>query len=590
MGSAFLPPPFGQNGARQLRRLATARSNARSAQKHIQCLLTSVSDRWEKYVYLRSRSSILIGSNYYGLGYAYHIPSSNQTARAAVLLHYYSHFKDMLDSERLTPTTMRGAVPICMRQYERLFCLTREPGRDTDILRHHDSVHVAVQYKGTWWRVDCFTLYKKPLAVAHFKRQLDFIVSAVGSSVAAPSPTSPEANLPALTALNRTRWAEIREDMFIRDGVNRLSLEELETAMFVLHLDERSTGTLGNPDDWSTAGRLSLHGEGNTRWCDKSFNVCVYSNGDAAVHAEHSWADAPVIAHAWEWVLCKEVLDEPYTADGKLKEDCTGEMFDKPVRLEWRLGGELGEAVLDAAKFAKEMCDDLDLRVDVHDSNLGGYGKGFCKKQRCGPDAWIQLALQIAYTRDMGELALTYESAAVRIFNEGRTETIRSVSIESKALVDMFDDPKVANEDKIKALRIACDKHQSTSRDASCGRGVDRHLFGLYVAGQAISADVKFIKDALSIPFKLSTSQIPQRQTNLRGEDPKLLSPSGGFGPVSGACVRVLFKLMSLQRLVCMRASIRRRFVYTCERVAIDVLCIRVIQCLIPSLTHMRLM
>ena len=44
---------------------------------------------------------------------------------------------------------------------------------------------------------------------------------------------------------------------------------------------------------------------------------------------------------------------------------------------------------------------------------------------------------------------------------------------------------------------------------------------------------MKFVKDALSIPFKLSTSQIPQRQTKLRGEDPKLLSPSGGFGPVS---------------------------------------------------------
>jgi hypothetical protein len=43
----------------------------------------------------------------------------------------------------------------------------------------------------------------------------------------------------------------------------------------------------------------------------------------------------------------------------------------------------------------------------------------------------------------------------------------------------------------------------------------------------------RFVKDALSVPFKLSTSQIPQRQTNLRGEDPKLLSPSGGFGPVS---------------------------------------------------------
>jgi carnitine O-palmitoyltransferase 1 len=482
-------------------------------------------------VYLRSRSPILINSNYYGLGYAYHIPSSNQTARAAILMHYYSHFKNMLDNERLTPTLLNKAVPICMRQYERLFCLTREPGRDTDVLVHTDSMHVAVQYKGTWWKMDCYSLDKKPLSAAILKQQLDFIVSAVGRS--APSPTSPEANLPALTAINRTRWAEIREDLFLRDGLNRLSLAELESAMFVVHLDDRSTGKLSNPTDWTTAGKLSLHGNGNTRWCDKSFNLCVYANGDAAVHAEHSWADAPVIAHAWEWVLCHEVLADAYTADGKLKDEVVSAPVERPSRLEWRLGEKASEAVMEAVKFATDLCADLDLRVDCHDFNDGGYGKGFCKKQKCGPDAWIQIALQVAYKRDIGEIPLTYEAAAVRMFNEGRTETIRSVSTESKKFLDVFEDPSVSKEDKIKAFRAACDRHQSTSRDASCGRGVDRHLFALYVAGQAISTDIKFVKEALSIPWKLSTSQIPQRQTTLRAEDPKLLSPSGGFGPVS---------------------------------------------------------
>jgi len=30
-------------------------------------------------------------------------------------------------------------------------------------------------------------------------------------------------------------------------------------------------------------------------------------------------------------------------------------------------------------------------------------------------------------------------------------------------------------------LRRACDQHQMLYRDAMCGRGVDRHLFGLFV-------------------------------------------------------------------------------------------------------------
>ena len=114
-----------------------------------------MSDWWEKYIYLRSRAPLLINSNYYGLGYAYHVPSNVQTARASIIAHYFAHFKILLESERLAPTTMRGkylliylfiyviitraltlenkfsvsgTVPICMRQYERMFGLTRVPG------------------------------------------------------------------------------------------------------------------------------------------------------------------------------------------------------------------------------------------------------------------------------------------------------------------------------------------------------------------------------------------------------------------------------------------------------------------------------
>ena len=203
--------------------------------------------------------------------------------------------------------------------------------------------------------------------------------------------------------------------------------------------------------------------------------------------------------------------------------------------------------MLEAATVAEALCSDLDLQVDCIDANLPmdlgdgqaepGYGKGFIKKQGCGPDAWIQMALQLAYFRDQGELALTYESAAVRLFNEGRTETIRSVSMASKELLHLMHDPSVSPSQKIQALQRACQHHQGYARDAACGKGVDRHLFALYVASMANGGNGDpFLKAALSIPYKLSTSQIPQRQTDFKVKDVgkvPLLSPSGGFGPVS---------------------------------------------------------
>ncbi len=36
-------------------------------------------------------------------------------------------------------------------------------------------------------------------------------------------------------------------------------------------------------------------------WFDKSFSVFVFANGRYAVNAEHSWADAPVLGHVFEY-------------------------------------------------------------------------------------------------------------------------------------------------------------------------------------------------------------------------------------------------------------------------------------------------
>lgn len=38
----------------------------------------------------------------------------------------------------------------------------------------------------------------------------------------------------------------------------------------------------------------------SSRWFDKSFSVIFFKNGKSGINAEHSWADAPVVAHVWE--------------------------------------------------------------------------------------------------------------------------------------------------------------------------------------------------------------------------------------------------------------------------------------------------
>lgn len=62
-------------------------------------------------------------------------------------------------------------------------------------------------------------------------------------------------------------------------------------------------------------------------------------------------------------------------------------------------------------------CADLDQRVFMH----GHYSKGLIKKAGISPDAWIQTALQLAYFRDQGKFAQTYEASMTRLYRYGHT-------------------------------------------------------------------------------------------------------------------------------------------------------------------------
>lgn len=64
-------------------------------------------------------------------------------------------------------------------------------------------------------------------------------------------------------------------------------------------------------------------------------------------------------------------------------------------------------------------------------------------------------------------------------------------------------------------LRIACARHQRAYQDAMCGKGIDRHLFCLYVVSKYLEIDSPFLNEVLSEPWRLSTSQTPHGQTTL---------------------------------------------------------------------------
>ncbi|XP_014240868.1 carnitine O-palmitoyltransferase 1, liver isoform isoform X1 [Cimex lectularius] len=483
-----------------------------------------VSDWWEEYVYLRGRSPLVVNSNFYGIDTLLMFHTNNQAARAATVIHTILQYRRLIERQELEPILLQGIVPLCSWQYERVFNTTREPGVETDKIVHYsDSKHIVVYHKGRYFKVLIY--YKNRILLpCEIEIQINMILEDKSE------PVEGEEKLAALTAGERTHWANTRQEHFFK-GTNRHSLDAIEKSAFVVALDDIPYEfDEKEPHKLDIYGRNLLHGKGYDRWFDKSFTLCVGNNGRIGFNSEHSWADAAIMSHLWEFAVSDEAGQEWYGPDGRT----LGVPEFKPpapIRLHWDFKPGCLNAIDSANQVVQKIISDVDLRIYMHTN----YGKGFMKTCRLSPDAYIQMALQLAYYRNAGKFSLTYEASMTRLYREGRTETVRPCTVESSAWVKAMEDKSKTTQEKVALLQKACKQHQLAYQDAMCGKGIDRHLFCLYVVSKYLEVDSPFLKEVLSEPWRLSTSQTPHGQTSKLDlkKFPRCISAGGGFGPVA---------------------------------------------------------
>ncbi|KAH9068364.1 carnitine acetyltransferase [Lactarius deliciosus] len=149
----------------------------------------------------------------------------------------------------------------------------------------------------------------------------------------------------------------------------------------------------------------------------------------------------------------------------------------------------------------------------VHVLWFSDYGvEWITSMTRLAPDAYIQMALQLAWYKSRGSFTATYETALTRAFDKARTETIRALTEDSRAWVLSMTDPLASDTTRLALLHRAVQTHTTLSRHAATGRGIDRHLLGLRLmmrpdAGEraALFEDPLFER---SQEWKLSTSAL----------------------------------------------------------------------------------
>uniref|UniRef100_M3Z9V2 carnitine O-palmitoyltransferase n=1 Tax=Nomascus leucogenys TaxID=61853 RepID=M3Z9V2_NOMLE len=399
-----------------------------------------VSDWWEEYIYLRGRGPLMVNSNYYAMDLLYILPTHIQAARAGNAIHAILLYRRKLDREEIKPIRLLGStIPLCSAQWERMFNTSRIPGEETDTIQHmRDSKHIVVYHRGRYFKV---WLYHDGRLLK--PREIEQQMQRILDNTSEPQPG--EARLAALTAGDRVPWARCRQAYFGR-GKNKQSLDAVEKAAFFVTLDETEQGYRSEDPDTSmdSYAKSLLHGRCYDRWFDKSFTFVVFKNGKIGLNAEHSWADAPIIAHLWEYVMSTDSLQLGYAEDGHCKGD-TNPNIPYPTRLQWDIPGE-----------------------------------------------------------DMGKFCLTYEASMTRLFREGRTETVRSCTTESCDFVQAMVDPAQTVEQRLKLFKLASEKHQHMYRLAMTGSGIDRHLFCLYVVSKYLAVESPFLKEVADDGYGVS--------------------------------------------------------------------------------------
>ena len=417
----------------------------------------------------------------------------NPAKRAAAITTAALEFKKQVDQGILEPEYMKR-LPISMESYQWMFNACRIPGKAVDYpvkYSHQDHKYIIVVRKNQFFKV-VYEIGGQQLNASELEKQFSRIYKMAQRAPA----------VGALTVQNRDMWYSAREELLKAHPANAATLEAIQASAFLVCLDDASPITL------EERAHQYWHGDGQNRWFDKPLAFIINDNGTSGFLGEHSMMDGTTTHRLNDYANMLIFSNKLDLSESTVRSDLA-----EPVALKFQINDTVNQAVHRAVADHEALMAQHELKVLAYQ----GYGKGLIKKFKCSPDAYVQMIIQLAYHKMFGINRPTYESATTRRFQQGRTETCRSVSDESVAFCNAMADPEIPPEECVKAFRNALDAHVKYITVASDGKGVDRHLFGLKKLlrdGEEMPALFKDRAYSYSGTWYLSSSQLSSEYFN----------------------------------------------------------------------------
>ncbi|KAJ6262187.1 hypothetical protein Dda_2992 [Drechslerella dactyloides] len=421
---------------------------------------------------------------------------NNQITRAASLVTSSLAFIRALRKEELPPDTFRGQ-PLCMYQFTRIFGAARIPTETSCMMQTDEkSKHLVVMCRSQFYWFD--VMDDNSDLIMTEKDLVANLQAIMQDAHETPVQEAARGAVGVLSTENRRVWAGIRDHiMNHEDSVNRECLQIVDSALFILCLDDSSPNTLAEISMNMLCGSSIIEkgvqvGTCTNRWYDK-LQIIVCKNGAAGINFEHTGVDGHTVLRFVSDVYTDTILRFAKTIHGgspslwasvspdpaKRDPDSFGNVSTTPHKLEWTMVPELAFGL----RFAETRLADLINQNEFETLEFEGYGSNYIKNMGFSPDAFVQMAFQAAYYALYGRVECTYEPAMTKQFLHGRTEAIRTVSEEVVEFVRKFCEDAPAKA-KIDALKAACERHVQRTKQCAKALGQDRHLYALYCLWQ----------------------------------------------------------------------------------------------------------
>ena len=231
-------------------------------------------------------------------------------------------------------------------------------------------------------------------------------------------------------------------------------------------------------------------------------------NGDSSVNLnfEHAWGDGAAILNIERTIFnylhknvpefedSTEQTTSPLTfeLDPHLEEQIQKAQNFHDDRLKSFKSRTLEVGNAPAFKYPKWFTDE-----DISPLKKFDLDRNWMKSHKIGPDAFMQISLQLAAADYYGHHVNQYEAASMAMFYKGRTETVRPCTKEVTELYKLYSkaraDPSSENLlEMVKQFRVASKAHNKTIKECLGAQGFDRHLSAMKIHAMKNGMQVRF--------------------------------------------------------------------------------------------------